>query len=140
MRLGDRTAWMMGRVTINPVPHIDPVGTIAVPAVLLLLSKLSGGGFFLFGWAKPVPVNFNNLRNPKLDMIWVAAAGPAANLVMAIAWGLLIKALHAFDEDLREGLGLTSLYNLSLGTVCDDHLYDRVTARDSGPHHQPWEK
>ena len=51
-----------------------------------------------------------------------------------------LKALHAFDEDLREGLGLTSLYNLSLGTVCDDHLYDRVTARDAGPHHQPWEK
>lgn len=94
---GDSTAWMLGRVSINPVKHIDPIGTIVVPAVLLLLSKLSGGGFFLFGWAKPVPVNFDNLRNPKLDMIWVAAAGPAANLAMAIAWGLLIKALHAFD-------------------------------------------
>src|SRR4051812_44431648 len=88
---GDSTAWMMGRVTLNPIKHIDPVGTIAVPLGLLLLSKLAGGGGFLFGWAKPVPVNFGNLRNPKSDMFWVAAAGPGANLVMALLWAVLLK-------------------------------------------------
>lgn len=89
--LGDKTAWMLGRVTLNPLKHIDPVGTILVPLTILLLSKVLGGGFILFGWAKPVPVNFEALRNPKRDMLWVAAAGPAANLVMAIFWALVIK-------------------------------------------------
>lgn len=92
-RFGDATAWMLGRVTLNPIKHIDPIGTIAVPAVLLLLGKLFGGGFFLFGWAKPVPVNFENLRNPKRDMIWVSAAGPGANLAMALLWALFFKIL-----------------------------------------------
>jgi Zn-dependent protease len=92
---GDSTAWMLGRVSINPVKHIDPIGTIVVPVLLLLFAKLAGGGFFLFGWAKPVPVNFGNLRNPKRDMIWVAAAGPAANLLMAIGWALLDPLLSA---------------------------------------------
>ena len=89
---GDQTAWMLGRVTANPLKHIDPVGTILVPAVLLLTAKLFGGPVFVFGWAKPVPVNFGNLRNPKRDMFWVAGAGPVANFAMAIAWGLLLKA------------------------------------------------
>src|SRR5664279_330956 len=84
---GDQTAWMLGRVTLNPLKHIDPIGTVAVPAVLLLT-----GAPFLFGWAKPVPVNFGNLRNPKRDMIWVAGAGPLANLVMAVLWALLAQA------------------------------------------------
>src|SRR3954470_21795610 len=88
---GDQTAWMLGRVTLNPLKHIDPIGTIAVPLGLLLLSKLAGGGGFLFGWAKPVPVNFGNLRNPKSDMFWVAAAGPGANLVMALLWAVVLK-------------------------------------------------
>lgn len=82
---GDRTAEMLGRITLNPIKHIDWIGTVAIPTVTLLI-----GGFF-FGWAKPVPVNTNNLRNPKIDMIWVAAAGPAANLVMAVAWALIYK-------------------------------------------------
>ena len=82
---GDRTAEMLGRISLNPIKHIDPIGTLAVPALTLAI-----GGFF-FGWAKPVPVNFNNLRNPKTDMIWVAAAGPASNLVMAIGWALILK-------------------------------------------------
>lgn len=89
--LGDKTAWMLGRVTLNPLKHIDPVGTILVPLTILLLSKVLGGGFILFGWAKPVPVNFDALRNPRRDMMWVAAAGPGANLVMAIFWALVIK-------------------------------------------------
>jgi Zn-dependent protease len=88
---GDQTAWMLGRVTLNPVKHIDPVGTILVPGVLLLMAKLFGGPAFIFGWAKPVPVNFGNLRNPKRDMFWVAGAGPFANFAMALAWALLLK-------------------------------------------------
>jgi Zn-dependent protease len=85
--LGDNTAYMLGRVTLNPAKHIDPMGTIAFP----LLSMIVGG--VLFGWAKPVPVNFGNLRHPKRDMLWVAAAGPGSNLVQALAWGLLAKLI-----------------------------------------------
>lgn len=84
---GDPTAWMEGRITANPLKHIDPVGTIVVPLLILLVST----GGFLFGWAKPVPVNFGNLRNPKRDMFWVAAAGPGANLVMALFWAAILK-------------------------------------------------
>ena len=82
---GDGTAWMLGRVTLNPLKHIDPVGTVLVPFATLWL------GGFLFGWAKPVPVNFGNLRHPKRDMFWVAAAGPGANLVMALFWAAILK-------------------------------------------------
>ena len=81
---GDLTAERMGRISLNPFKHIDPVGTILLPALTLFF------GGVLFGWAKPVPVNFANLRNPKKDMFWVAAAGPASNLVMAILWSLLL--------------------------------------------------
>jgi Zn-dependent protease len=94
MKFGDKTAWMLGRVTANPFKHIDPVGTIGLPLFLLLMSKLAGGPAFLFGWAKPVPVNFQNLRHPKRDMLWVAAAGPGANLLMAIFWGAMIQLGH----------------------------------------------
>src|SRR5512143_3705266 len=73
---GDRTAEMLGRITLNPLKHIDPIGTVALPLGMLLLSAMAGGGGILFGWAKPVPVNFANLRHPKRDMIWVAGAGP----------------------------------------------------------------
>jgi Zn-dependent protease len=83
---GDQTAWMLGRVTLNPLKHIDPIGTVLLPGLLLLIHSP-----ILFGWAKPVPVNFGNLRNPKRDMLWVAAAGPAANIAMAIGWALLMK-------------------------------------------------
>ncbi len=99
MKFGDKTAWMLGRVTANPLKHIDPVGTIGLPLFLLLMSKLAGGPTFLFGWAKPVPVNFNNLRRPKRDMLWVAAAGPGANLVMAVFWGAMIQLGHALGGD-----------------------------------------
>jgi len=84
---GDPTAEQAGRITLNPLRHIDPVGTLLVPGLILALS--SGG--ILFGWAKPVPVSFGRLRNPKGDMLWVAAAGPLANLAMALAWALLFK-------------------------------------------------
>ncbi|MCU0811487.1 MAG: site-2 protease family protein [Thiobacillaceae bacterium] len=88
---GDTTAWMLGRVTANPLKHIDLVGTIIVPLTILVASKLLGGGALLFGWAKPVPVNFSQLRRPKQDMLWVAAAGPGMNLVMAVFWALMIQ-------------------------------------------------
>ena len=88
---GDTTAAQAGRISLNPLRHIDPVGTIAVPLLILVTSKLLGGGGMLFGWAKPVPVNFGQLRNPKRDMLWVAAAGPGANLFMAICWALVLK-------------------------------------------------
>jgi Zn-dependent protease len=88
-QLGDRTAEMLGRLTINPLKHIDPIGTVVVPLAALLFTN------FLFGWAKPVPVAFGNLRNPRRDMVLVAAAGPAANLVMATAWAGIWGILEA---------------------------------------------
>ena len=90
---GDYTAYNAGRISLNPLRHIDPVGTIAVPLLILISSKLMGGGAFLFGWAKPVPVNFGQLRSPKKDMLWVAAAGPGANLFMAACWALVLKVV-----------------------------------------------
>jgi Zn-dependent protease len=91
-QFGDQTAYMLGRVTLNPLKHIDPIGTIAVPGFLIAVSVLTRAPLFIFGWAKPVPVNFGNLRHPKRDMFWVAGAGPFANLVMAVGWALLLKA------------------------------------------------
>lgn len=86
---GDLTAYQAGRISLNPIRHIDPIGTLLIPAVVLFVS----GGKFAFGWAKPVPVNFGRLRNPKRDMLWVAAAGPGANLLMAILWALFFKGV-----------------------------------------------
>ena len=88
---GDPTADQAGRITLNPLRHIDPVGTLLVPASILALSSLFGAGGILFGWAKPVPVNFSRLRNPKADMLWVAAAGPFTNLIMALGWAILFR-------------------------------------------------
>ncbi|PUE62917.1 site-2 protease family protein [Limnohabitans sp. 2KL-17] len=88
-RLGDPTAAMLGRVTLNPLTHIDPVGTILLP----LLLYFSTSGAFLFGYAKPVPVRFDQLRHPKRDMVWVALAGPGANLLQALLWGVLLYLL-----------------------------------------------
>ena len=85
---GDKTAYAQRRISLNPLRHVDPVGTLLVPLVILLLS----GGRFLFGWAKPIPVNYSALRKPKQHMAWVAAAGPLANLAMALGWALLLKA------------------------------------------------
>lgn len=84
-RLGDRTALMLGRVTFNPIKHIDPIGTVLVPLASFFLAG------FLFGWAKPVPVDWRNLRHPRRDMALVAVAGPGANLLMALFWGAMIK-------------------------------------------------
>ena len=86
---GDHTADRLGRITLNPLKHIDPVGTIVMPLVLYIATS----GAFLFGYAKPVPVNFGNLRNPKRDMVWVALAGPASNFFQAVGWKLLLIVL-----------------------------------------------
>lgn len=94
-QLGDPTAHRLGRLSANPIRHVDPIGTIAVPIGLALLS----GGSMMFGWAKPVPVQFSNLRNPKRDMILVAAAGPGSNLVMATFWALVAMSMFALGLD-----------------------------------------
>lgn len=93
-RLGDSTAYMMGRLTLNPLKHIDPIGTILVPALLIFTVG------FAFGWAKPVPINWRNLHHPKRDIALVAAAGPGANLLMAIGWGLVAKVASLLPTDL----------------------------------------
>ncbi|MBI5907553.1 MAG: site-2 protease family protein [Polaromonas sp.] len=87
---GDNTAWMLGRVTLNPLKHIDPLGTIVMPLMLYFATS----GAFLFGYAKPVPVQFGKLRNPKRHMVWVALAGPGANLIQALLWGVLFYLLQ----------------------------------------------
>jgi len=84
---GDLTAWRLGRISLNPIRHIDVLGTIVLPIIILLSTK----GSFVFGWAKPVPVDFGALRNPKRDMLWVAAAGPMANLAMLLGWAACLK-------------------------------------------------
>jgi len=95
--LGDNTAWMMGRVTLNPMKHIDLVGTILMPLVLYFATS----GAFLFGYAKPVPVRFDLLRHPKRDMVWVALAGPGANLLQALLWGIALYAMMAMSVSER---------------------------------------
>ncbi|MBI1626715.1 site-2 protease family protein [Comamonas suwonensis] len=94
---GDNTAAMMGRITLNPIKHIDPVGTILMPLMLYFATS----GAFLFGYAKPVPVRFDQLRNPKRDMIWVALAGPASNFVQAIFWALVLVLLVGLGQNER---------------------------------------
>jgi len=99
-KLGDSTARMLGRLTVNPLKHIDPIGTILVPLVMVLLQT-----GFVFGWAKPVPINYNNLKNPRKDMAIVAVAGPLANLAMAIFWALVFKfGMTLGSTNLGEGI------------------------------------
>ena len=97
-KLGDRTAMMLGRLSLNPIKHIDPIGTILVPIVLYLTAG------FIFGWAKPVPIDWRNLKNPKRDTALVAIAGPAANLAMALFWGIIIFIATSLSS------GLSSFY------------------------------
>jgi Zn-dependent protease len=97
-RWGDSTAYLLGRMTANPIKHIDPVGTILVPAVLLLLSK-GMSGVPVFGWAKPVPVNMQNLHSPRKDMGYVAAAGPLSNIAMAMMWALVALLVQTIEME-----------------------------------------
>jgi Zn-dependent protease len=108
---GDLTAERMGRISLNPLKHIDPFGTILLPALTIML------GGILFGWAKPVPVNFANLRNPKKDMFWVAAAGPASNFVMAIFWAMLLSYSQHAPQMAASFLGTMSLAGISINLV-----------------------
>jgi Zn-dependent protease len=114
---GDQTAWMLGRVTLNPLKHIDPVGTILVPGALLLMAKLAGGVPFIFGWAKPVPVNFGNLHHPKRDMIWVAAAGPGSNFVQALLWAIVLIAAARGGALASEGLSEMARIGVNVNLV-----------------------
>jgi Zn-dependent protease len=98
---GDRTAEVLGRLTLNPLKHIDPIGTVAVPLGLLVMSKVTGAPLLIFGWAKPVPVGARNLRNPQRDMAIVAAAGPASNLAMAAGWTLLLALAGSYGGDIQ---------------------------------------
>lgn len=99
-KLGDKTALMLGRVTLNPLKHIDPIGTVLVPIALLVL------GGFVFGWAKAVPITPRNFKNPARDMAWVAVAGPLSNLVMAIGWALLAKFGYMISVDGHDSMSL----------------------------------
>ncbi|MDB5799080.1 MAG: site-2 protease family protein [Rhodocyclales bacterium] len=86
---GDPTAYEQGRITLNPLKHIDPVGTLLLPGIIVVMNAVAGAHLPVFGWAKPVPVNFGRLRRPKQDMFWVAAAGPASNFIQAVLWMLV---------------------------------------------------
>jgi Zn-dependent protease len=110
-KLGDPTARMLGRLTLNPIKHIDPIGTILVPGFLLLV------GGFLFGWAKPVPVTPHNLRQHRYGMAWVAAAGPVSNILQALLWAVVIRLALAFELSLgwlAEPLYLMGLAGISI--------------------------
>jgi Zn-dependent protease len=108
---GDMTAFKAGRITLNPLKHIDPFGTILLPALTIML------GGILFGWAKPVPVDFARLRNPKKDMLWVAAAGPASNFVMAIFWVLVMKFSVNMPEAFALPMALMAKAGVSINIV-----------------------
>ncbi len=115
---GDLTAYAQGRVSLNPMRHIDLMGTVIVPLVLFTLSKLTVGTGFLFGWAKPVPVDFGNLRRPKYDMLWVAAAGPGANLFMAFLWALVMKlGLSMPDSELSKPMLLMGEAGIEINVI-----------------------
>src|SRR3569623_998109 len=110
---GDRTAEALGRITLNPLRHIDPIGTVLVPAMLFL----TAGPQYIFGWAKPVPVNFGNLHHPKRDMLWVAAAGPLANFAMAFLWMLVLNVMLAHDARPRHWLASMARIGVSINLV-----------------------
>jgi Zn-dependent protease len=112
---GDLTAEKQGRITLNPLKHIDPIGTILVPIITLMLTIKSGG--ILFGWAKPVPVNFANLHNPKKDMLWVAAAGPISNFFMAIFWVMMFNFSNYAPNTAVNFLAIMSMAGISINIV-----------------------
>jgi Zn-dependent protease len=111
---GDATAERAGRISLNPIHHIDPVGTILFPIVTLIASQ----GSIIFGWAKPVPVNFGALNNPKKDMLWVALAGPASNLFMAFCWAAIAKISLAMQSSYFAAPSLAmALYGVKINTI-----------------------
>ena len=117
--LGDNTAYMLGRVTLNPIKHIDPIGTILMPLMLYFATS----GAFLFGYAKPVPVNFGQLRHPKRDMVWVALAGPLSNFIQAILWAVLFTVLNGTGVDERFFLDMAKAGVLVNLVMCAFNLF-----------------
>ncbi|MDQ5768909.1 site-2 protease family protein [Thiothrix subterranea] len=113
-KLGDSTAKMLGRLTINPLKHIDPIGTVALPLGMLLMSMLTMGQPFAFGWAKPIPVNTRNLHNPRRDMAIVAVAGPLSNLLMALFWVLMMPVFMAVIPDANIADGFVTMAQIGL--------------------------
>ena len=107
-KLGDQTAKMLGRLTLNPIKHVDPIGTVVLPAIMIATSP------FIFGWAKPVPVDWRNLGKPKRDMALVAVAGPAANLLMLVFWVAFAKVVMSFADNLSD-LALPMFYMAMAG-------------------------
>ncbi len=113
-KFGDQSAKMLGRLTLNPIKHIDPIGTILVPIVLLIFTG------FVFGWAKPVPVNANNFKSPRTDMAWVAIAGPISNFLMAIAWAVVLKIgllLQTSTPDIGQFLIYSGVIGVSINLI-----------------------
>lgn len=113
-KYGDNTAKLLGRLSFNPTHHIDPFGTIVFPLISIVLGAMSGGAGFIFGWAKPVPINFSKLKNPKKDLLWIALAGPLANLAMALIWGLALKGTLYLDSYFGIPLSLMAQAGISI--------------------------
>jgi Zn-dependent protease len=114
--MGDPTAANLGRLSLNPLSHVDPVGTLLLPGIMIVLSALGLGGLFLFGWAKPVPVDWRNFKNPRRDMAIVAIAGPLSNFAMAFLWALVYKFANpdGIQEGLRYGVQLMGVAGISI--------------------------
>ncbi|RTL12176.1 MAG: site-2 protease family protein [Neisseriaceae bacterium] len=113
-KYGDNTAKLLGRLSFNPTHHIDPFGTIVFPLISIVLGAMSGGAGFIFGWAKPVPINFSKLKNPKKDLLWIALAGPLSNLAMALIWGLALKGTLYLDSYFGIPLSLMAQAGISI--------------------------
>lgn len=107
-KYGDNTAKLYGRLSLNPLHHIEPFGTIVFPLLSIVLGAMSGGAGFIFGWAKPVPINFSKLKKPKQDLLWIALAGPLSNLAMALIWALILKSSYYIDGYFGVPLNLMS--------------------------------
>lgn len=137
---GDNTAYLEGRMTLNPLRHIDWIGTVLLPLVCVAV------GGFIFGWAKPVPVRFGNLRQPKRDMLWVSAAGPGANLLMAVLWALLFKLALAMGNDYTEPMALMAQAGILINIMLMVLNLLPIPPLDGGrmlmsvlPNHQAWQ-
>ena len=137
---GDNTAYLEGRMTLNPLRHIDWIGTVLLPLVCVAV------GGFIFGWAKPVPVRFGNLRHPKRDMLWVSAAGPGANLLMAVLWALMFKLALGMNNDYTEPLALMAQAGMLINVMLMVLNLLSIPPLDGGrmlmsvlPSHQAWQ-
>ena len=113
-KYGDNTAKLLGRLSLNPMHHIDPFGTVVFPLISIVLGAMSGGAGFIFGWAKPVPINFSKLKSPKKDLLWIALAGPLSNLAMALIWGVLLKGTLYLDNYFGVPLSLMAQAGISI--------------------------